>query len=151
MYVFRLCRRPFKALDGEGARLYGGRWNSPGMPVIYTSSTLSLAAIEYLIHLDPKHLPADLIALKILVPDDLPILLADPGALPPDWHTLAECEECRTAGDAWLAKGKFPVFRVPAAAIHDEFNVLLDPRHSSASAWNVVSERPFTYDARLLG
>jgi RES domain-containing protein len=151
MHVYRLCRRPFKALDGEGARLYGGRWNSPGTPVVYTSGTLALAAIEYLIHLDPKHLPADLIALEIFIPDDVPVLSADLGALPADWHSLAECEECRAAGDAWLAKATFAALRVPAAPIREEFNVLLDPRHSSVSAWRIVRERPFAYDARLLG
>ncbi|MBI5171468.1 MAG: RES domain-containing protein [Candidatus Melainabacteria bacterium] len=56
-------------MDGEGARLFGGRWNSPGLPAIYTSSHLSLAALELLVHLNFDNLPADLVWLKIEVPE----------------------------------------------------------------------------------
>jgi len=57
MLVYRVCRASFKALDSEGARLNGGRWNSPGQPAVYTSSTLALAALEYLVHIEPADAP----------------------------------------------------------------------------------------------
>ncbi len=151
MNVYRLCRVAFKALDGEGACLYGGRWNSPGRSVVYTSSTLALAAIEYLVHLDPAYLPTDLVAVTIRVADDLPRLTLHAAALPKGWHTVTGSPECRDAGDAWLAGGKAAALRVPAAPIPEEFNVLLDPSHPSASKWSVIAERPFTCDPRLLG
>ena len=64
----RLAREPFQDLDGEGARLHGGRWNSVGTPVVYTSSTLALAVLEMLVHVDPEDLPKDLVALRPDVP-----------------------------------------------------------------------------------
>src|SRR4051812_27242466 len=70
MIVWRLTRSAHRALDGEGARLNGGRWNTEGRVVVYTSTTLSLAALEYLVHLEPLLAPDDLVAMEIDLPDD---------------------------------------------------------------------------------
>jgi RES domain-containing protein len=66
--VWRITRAAYQALDGEGARLHGGRWNPEGVPVVYTSTTLSLAALEYLVHVDPEDVPGDLVAMRIRIP-----------------------------------------------------------------------------------
>jgi len=58
MIAWRLCRRPHATLDGEGARRFGGRWNSPGRPVVYLADHPALAALEVRDHLD---LPFDLL------------------------------------------------------------------------------------------
>ena len=68
MELWRIARRAQVALDGEGARLYGGRWNSAGTAVVYAASHLSLAALEYLVHIDPDDAPDDLVALRLSVP-----------------------------------------------------------------------------------
>lgn len=151
MIVHRLCRAPFKALDGEGARLYGGRWNSAGRPAVYTSSTLALAALEYLVHLDPTMLPPDLVALSIDIPNALEIQDADVSALPKDWATMPGSAGCQDIGDAWLASAATPVLRVPAAPVPEEYNFLLNPLHPDAGRLKVVAERRFIYDPRLLG
>jgi RES domain-containing protein len=100
--AFRLCRSPFTALDGEGARLYGGRWNSPGHPVVYASTTLALAALEYLVHVDPGDVPSDLTAVTIEIPDDMAHETVGASVLPKQWAQATGSIECVAIGDAWL-------------------------------------------------
>ncbi|MGH7527130.1 MAG: RES family NAD+ phosphorylase [Gemmatimonadales bacterium] len=150
MYVYRICRAAQRALDGEGARLYGGRWNSPGRPVVYTSTSLALAALEYLIHVDPEDVPPDLIALTIEIPDDIDAETADAAALPAGWEQVPEPPACKAIGEAWANAGRVLALRVPAAPVPEEMNLLLNPRHSGASRVRIANERPFFYDPRLL-
>ena len=150
MRLYRLCRAPFRALDGEGARLYGGRWNSPGRPVVYASETLALAALEYLVHIDPADVPADLVALTLDVPDDVAAEAVAAADLPPGWERGPESHVCQAIGDRWLREGQTPLLRVPAAPVPEEANVLLNPRHFDAARVRVAAERPFAFDPRLL-
>ena len=150
MLTYRICRAPYRALDGEGARLYGGRWNSPGRPVVYTSSTLALAALEYLIHIDAADAPADLVALTIDIPDTLAVTHVDAAALSPGWEQVATPAVCQEIGDRWLNAGVTPLLRVPAAPIPEEVNLLIDPHHPAARDVAVLAERPFFFDPRLL-
>lgn len=150
MIVWRICRAPYQALDGEGARLWGGRWNSEGVPVVYCASTLALAALEYLVHVDPDHVPADLVAMRIHVPDDLPAERVDPSSLPDGWNRLTEHVACMAAGDEWIARGRSPLLRVPSAIVPEEENVLLDSRHPAAEHVRVDAVRGFAFDPRLL-
>jgi RES domain-containing protein len=117
---------------------------------VYTSSSLALAALEYLVHVEPANVPADLIALTISVPDALGSSTVDAASLPTDWAQVIGAPECRAAGDAWLAAGETPLLRVPAAPIPEEFNILLNPRHPLAARCRIVAERPFAFDPRLL-
>jgi RES domain-containing protein len=151
MRTYRICRAAFKALDGEGARLYGGRCNSAGSPVVYTSSTLALAAMEYLMHIDPSDVPDDLIAQTIEFPDSLPAETVEVTDLPERWEQPTDLDACQRIGDAWIRAGARPILKVPAAAVPEEHNYLLNPRHASAKEFAVVAERPFVYDPRLLG
>lgn len=149
MDVYRICRDRFRALDGEGARLYGGRWNTPGRAVVYTSGTLALAALEYLIHVQPATAPGDLVALRISLPDDVSIDLLDFGTLPNGWARDPECIRCKAVGDSWAATGGSLALRVPAAPVPEEFNVLLNVAHEAMARVRVVGTRPFSFDPRL--
>lgn len=100
-------------LDAEGARLYGGRWNSEGVPVVYASSTLALAALEYLVHVDIEDVPRDLVALEIEVPDDSPVEEIRASDLPQDWNAVEEHPACIASGDQWAARAEALVVRVP--------------------------------------
>lgn len=150
MYVYRLCRQGYRALDGEGARLYGGRWNSPGRPVVYTSTSLALAALEYLVHLDPEDVPADLMAQTIEIPDNIDLETVDLALLPAGWERVPEPPACKAIGDAWVNAARVLALRVPAAPVPEERNVLLNLRHPGAAQVSIVSERRFFYDPRLL-
>ena len=150
MVVWRLARAVYPALDGEGARRRGGRWNEPGTPVVYTSEHLSLAVLESLVHADPDLLPDDLPAFQIEIPDKIaePALAAhEGGSMPDDWR---DPNVSARLGQEWVASGD-PVLVVPSVVVPQERNVLLNPRHAQASEVRVVGREPFAFDARLFG
>ena len=138
---WRICRRPYADLSGEGARLFGGRWNSPGRPVVYLADHPALAALEVLVHLDLPHdlLPDDYVLLRAELPNEPPELVGDLPADP------------RTAGDAWLAARGKAVLRVPSVLVPAASNLLLNPGHARAADARIASAEPFRFDPRLWG
>ncbi len=150
MIAWRICRAPFAALDGEGGRLFGGRWNSEGAPVVYAASSLSLAALEYLVHMDPGRVPDDLMAMRIEIPDGSGVDRVGVEDLPVGWNGLSEHVACIGAGDAWVDAGRTLVLCVPSAVVPEEENVLVNPGHRGAAGMQVMSVRPFAFDSRLL-
>lgn len=145
MIVYRIARQPYTALDGEGARLYGGRWNSPGRPMLYTAASPSLAVLEVMVHLDlpAELLPTDYRLLTIEIPDEAPVL-----ALP---VTPDDPGECVRAGDAFLAAEEALVMTVPSVIVGKERNALINPSHPAAAQVRLAADDPFTFDPRLLG
>lgn len=150
MIVWRLTRSAFRTLDGEGARLAGGRWNTEGRAVVYASSTLALAALEYLVHVDPEDVPDDLVALRVELPAGAREKRVDPTDLPPDWNRVPDHPACRALGDRWIEAGAALALRVPSAIVPEEENVLLDPRHPDAGRLKITRQRRFAFDPRLL-
>ncbi|MGA2492197.1 MAG: RES family NAD+ phosphorylase [Roseiarcus sp.] len=139
MRVWRVCRRPFADLSGEGARVYGGRWNSPGRPMVYAAESAALAVLEVRVHLD--------LDWRVL-PDDYVLMAIDAGDLVAE--TLAETPvDPRAAGDAWLASGRLALLRAPSSIVPESANVLVNPAHRDAARLAVASIRPFAFDARL--
>lgn len=136
------------AFDGEGARLYGGRWNSPGRRVVYTSDSLALAALETLVHLDaalplPRFLAFSLqLAREDIEQARLPATYAVEGPLP----TLTET---RHLGDQWIEAGRHLAFLVPSAIVPQEFNVLINPLHPRFSHLSITPPVAFAIDGRL--
>jgi RES domain-containing protein len=150
MTVWRLARAEYPALDGEGARRNGGRWNAPDTPVIYTAGSLSSAALEVLVHLNPDRLPEDLTAYAIDVPDRFESQRVPTRDLPEQWERRVEMTALRQIGEAWAEAREALVLSVPSAVIPEERNYLLNPRHPDAAAAEVVRQRPFDFDSRLL-
>jgi RES domain-containing protein len=152
MLVYRLCvrrvaRRP---LDGEGARLWGGRWNHPGTPMVYASSALSLAALELLVHVDPDLAPADLVALSISVPDAISTRVIAQKALPRNWRRTPAPRRLQDIGTRWAESQRSAVFVVPSAVIPSEHNYLLNPLHPDFRRIKIVRVTDFRFDRRLL-
>ena len=143
MIVYRLCKPVQTALDGEGARLWGGRWNSAGRPMVYTAASPSLAVLEVLVHLDlpSELLPDDYQLLTIAVPDDAPLRLfeGDP----------ADNEASLQAGDAFLDAGDALALKVRSVVVPQEWNVLLNVRHPDIERVTVERCEPFRLDPRL--
>jgi len=137
------------ALDGEGAFRYGGRWNRAGTAVVYASSTLALAALEYLVHVDPADAPTDLVALELAVPD-VPLDTWEIAVLPPTWRDAPTPLACQQRGDAWVAAGTALGVWVPSVVIPPEHNLLLNPVHPAMTDVHLLSHAPFAYDPRLL-
>jgi RES domain-containing protein len=126
-----------------------GRWTTKGRRVVYTAETLSLAALEFLVHVDKTMLPPDLVQIEIDLPDRVAVAALEPSAIPSHWRTYPAPHALQRLGDAWLAEGSTAVLRVPSALIPEEHNVLLNPEHRDARKITVIAQREFEYDARL--
>ena len=150
MRFWRICRRRFagEATSGEGARLYGGRWNGRGVRVVYASTSLALAAIETFVNLEPNLLPKDPVSIEGEIPRTLPMAKIRLKSLPPDWHTSRD-ESLRHHGDEWIASGKTAVLLVPSAAVSGEWNLLLNPAHPEFARIKFNATTPFQFDSRM--
>jgi RES domain-containing protein len=137
--AWRLCREPFADLAGEGSRLYGGRWNSPGRPVIYAASSAALAVLEVRVHLD---LPLE------LAPDDYVLVTIDLQDLTTEMVSNVPADPAAW-GNAWLRERRTPVLRVPSAIIPESTNLLLNPGHPAAPKAKIIRRRRFEFDLRL--
>lgn len=144
MIVHRLAKAAFTALDGEGARLYGGRWNSPGRPMIYAAASPSLAVLEVLVHLDlpPELMPDDYRLLAIEIPDSAVIESLD--------QTPADSEACVAIGDDFLVRGTSLALLAPSAVVPQERNALINVLHPGFAAVRLLRNEAFRLDPRLL-
>ncbi|WP_278393939.1 RES family NAD+ phosphorylase [Sphingobium yanoikuyae] len=144
MIVYRLCKAAHVALDGEGARLWGGRWNSAGRPMVYAAATPSLAVLEVLVHLDlpAELLPDDLRLLTIEIPDDASSVRADPDPV--------DDAACLMAGDAFLDAGDALTMLVRSVVVPQEWNALINVRHRDMARVIVRYDEAFRIDPRLL-
>jgi len=142
----RYAATPF---DGEGARLYGGRWNFAGLPLVYSASTLALAALELFIHLEPSLAPADLVAVSADIPADLKTERITVSELPPDWRHYPAPDRLKRFGAEWLRGRTSAVLLVPSVVIPEEINVLLNPLHPDFPQIRPGLGKPFSFDPRM--
>lgn len=142
-------RHAARAFDGEGARLYGGRFNHSGVSVVYCASHLSLAVLELLVHVDPDLLPDRLVAIPATVPPALEILHLPARRLPRNWRAYPAPAELKDLGGAWLRSAASPLLAVPSAVVPPELNVLVNPAHPDAGRLAIGPPEPFVFDPRL--
>lgn len=135
------------AWDGGGAKRSGGRWNSIGVPVVYASTTLSLALVEVLVHLPGGILPA-YSAVPIEFDESL-VTSVELGLLPANWKDHPPPAETKTIGDRWVTDAASPLLRVPSVVVPEEFNFVLNPSHPDFAEVRIGTPIPFPFDARL--
>lgn len=133
-------------LSGEGARLYGGRWNLVGDRVVYTSSSRSLACLEMLVHTDTNYIPENLYIGSIEIPDDL--VQADFAPIE-TWASIPAQDKSMKFGSAWIESKKSACLAVPSVVIPQERNLLINPEHPDFSAIQVISIEKFDFDERF--
>jgi RES domain-containing protein len=137
------------AFDGEGARRYGGRWNSPGTAVVYASETRALCLLEVLAGLrSVKPLHA-----YVFVPatfDDSLVRPLPPEDLPPDWQDSPPHPSAQQVGDTWVDQKESAILRVPSAIIPSEYNYLFDPAHPDFEQIRIGAPQELAVDSRLL-
>jgi RES domain-containing protein len=148
--VYRIQRKAYskKPLDGEGAYLFGGRWSSPGTRLAYTAEHLSLAMIEYFIHLDPADAPPDLVVSTAEVPDSVG-RIEPPLPLPARWRRCPAPPELASIGDVFVREAKAAILVVPSALAPAESNWLINPRHPDFAKIKLHPPEPFEYDSRF--
>ena len=148
--AWRIIKSRFAAdaFSGEGARLYGGRWNSPGIAIVYTASSVSLATLELLVHLDNTSVLPSFSICPVDFNDSL-VELLDLTTLPRDWHQSPPPTSLQTIGDDWISRGSSVVLRVPSAVIENENNYLINPAHTDFKKLVIGSMEAFKLDSRL--
>lgn len=149
--AFRICQRQFakRAFSGEGARLYGGRWNNPGTPLVYLAGSVSLAQLEMLVHLESDEvLNSKYVIIPVWIPSHL-IKTLDVKALPRNWRSAAAPSSTRKLGDRWVQSCESPVLRVPSVIVPQESNYLLNPAHSSFDKLSFGKPDKLIFDSRL--
>jgi RES domain-containing protein len=139
---------PASDLSGKGAEVSGGRWNSEGVPMLYTSPSIALAVLETLGHLGTADVPFNRYIVRIDVPDALWAAreILDP---PGGWDAVPAGFTSRFAGDAWCAGRRSRLLAVPSAVLPEEHNVLVNPRHPDAGLLTAVTLRRLAFDPRL--
>ena len=147
--VWRIVKARRRAFDGEGARLAGGRWNRAGVPVVYASSTLALAALEVLVHMEPKEAFEGYVAIPADISPSVRIARLTLPDLPRSWRDHPPPPELTDFGARWIQRGEAAVLAVPSAVIPQELNYLLNPRHPAFKQIRVGKPQPFTFDPRL--
>jgi RES domain-containing protein len=137
-------------LSGEGARLFGGRWTSPGHSVIYCAQHLSLAILEILVHTDNKKMFSSYSKIAIEVEEEQ-IHHVSESELPDNWNDPFPGSELQEIGNQWLNSGESLILRIPSAVVHEEYNFLINTQHDEFDKINVKYMEPAALDMRLFG
>ena len=150
MRAFRIVkkRHALTAFTGEGARAYGGRWNLPGVPVVYAAHTRALAALESLAHFGGAERRIEFVTFEIEFPDKLAAKL-DAAFLPRDWRNTEPGASTQKLGSEWQRSRRSAVLVVPSVLVPQEHCVLLNPEHPDIDKILIAYPEPFAFDARL--
>ncbi len=149
--AWRIVKKKYAgtAFDGEGARLNGGRWNAPGVAMVYGATTRALAVLEMAVHLNHStHL-----ASFVLIPaefDESLMTRVDMSLLPRDWRREPPSAAVMAIGGSWVKDARSAVLAVPSAIIEREDNYLLNPKHPDFSRIAIGAAESFTFDTRLI-
>jgi len=149
--VYRILRKPYSKspLDGEGAYRFGGRWSSPGTRLAYTAEHLSLAMIEYFVHIDASDPPKDLVVVAADIPDAISRVAVTQRKLPSNWRQIPAPSALAAIGDSFAAERKSAVLVLPSALVPSESIWLINPLHPEFPKIQVHPAEPFRYDARF--
>lgn len=151
MLVYRISRQKFaNDLSGTGARLNGGRWNSVGNSVLYSSSYRSLALLEILVHTTNDFVPDDLRLITIEIPDNGTIEEIKYPIIKEEMDKRGVNAQFYTIGDKWIKTSKALVLKVPSIIVPEEFNYLLNPLHKEFHKVKIIDVKPFDFDKRLV-
>nr|WP_298724255.1 RES family NAD+ phosphorylase [uncultured Steroidobacter sp.] len=149
VHAFRLikAKHASTAFSGEGARLVGGRWNLPGTPLVYASESLSLAALETFVHLQPVDKRIRYVWFRITIPAN--VAIDELASLPKSWRDSPPGEASQAVGTRWAKEAAAPVLRTPSVLVPGEHNLLLNPLHPHFKRLKISKPQPFEFDGRL--
>ena len=149
MIVYRIGKTKYcYDLTGEGARLYGGRWNHVLTPCVYASENRALALLEYTVNVNIDDIPRSLSITTIEIPDN-GIEELNQADLPGDWTEIPAPASTKDFGTKLLKRGVRPILKIPSSIILKEFNFILNPLHVESKSFKVISVEDFVYDVRI--
>ncbi|WP_018477874.1 RES family NAD+ phosphorylase [Pontibacter roseus] len=150
MRVYRLSKGLYRNdLSGKGAELAGGRWNSKGIAMLYTSESIALCTVEVAVHMPLGIVPKDYHLVHITLPDDVPMKEVTEDSLPTTWKSFPHPNITQEIGDAFVLETEFLVMKVPSATVQGTHNYLINPRHRDFGKVQVAATEPFEFDKRL--
>ncbi len=148
--VWRIVK-PYRVADafsGEGARLYGGRWNSVGRPMVYAAESKALAALELLVHMDRVDAMNDYLCIPVRF-DKKWLRCLDVKNLPSEWRNHPPPQSAQRVGDCWVEDNISPVLEVPSVPIPGEKNYLINPQHPDFKQLQIGAPELFEFDLRI--
>ncbi len=151
MRLWRLVKTKYAdtAFNGEGARLHGGRWNSPGTRVAYASDSSALAVLEVLVNLKDESLLSSYSLITATIPDTHVETLGQ-NALPKEWSSSPVLPSVQAIGDRWVRKNGSLALLVPSAIVEASNNILINPEHPDLHRFEIAAVDRFRFDERLL-
>ena len=148
--VWRITTRRFvgSAFSGEGARLFGGRWNRPGQSLVYAAESRSLALLEMLLQDEP--LRAHYVLIPAFLPDTVSMEHLQRTSMSAGWRSQNERAQLQALGANWLHESRTCVLAVPSAVVPAEFNFLINPLHPDFVGITIGEPEPREADLRLI-
>ena len=151
MLVYRIANKQYlKDLSGYGAKQFGGRWNSIGTPMLYASSSISLATLEILCHVPMQLMPSNYGIITIEIPDDISIKNLNIKELPINWNTYPAPIKLSKIGNDWIKQNSSLLLKVPSVIVENEYNYLINPLHQDFNKIKIIAESNFDLDKRII-
>jgi RES domain-containing protein len=145
MIVYRVGKTKYaRDLTGEGARLFGGRWNNEMVACLYTSESRALAVLEYTVNINIDDIPRALSITTIEIPDQT-IRILNEADLPGDWKLSPAPSSTRDFGSKLLLAAEEPIIRISSTVIPEEFNYLLNPQHIDSKKFKIIGTKDFVW------
>ncbi len=150
MMFYRLAKAAYsKDLSGKGAEIAGGRWNSKGVPMIYTAQSVALATTEIAVHVPLGILPKGYVAITYELPEETIIDVLKENQLPADYKSIPHSHSTQIIGDEFIIGKKALVLKVPSVVVQGDYNFLINPNHPDLSKVSILNIEPYEFDARL--
>lgn len=137
------------AFTGEGAKLFGGRWNPPGYAAIYVSDSLSLAILELIVHLDDDRDIESYVAIPVEF-EDSQVFCLPKEDLPENWATLPISDRTQQIGKNWLVNNKSLILKVPSSIVPQDKNFVINPLHPNYSSLKIGQPQSVHIDPRIV-
>ncbi len=151
MLLYRIARTArVRDLTGTGAKLYGGRWNRKGVPMVYCSESRALATVEFLVHVPIALTPAQYSLATLKIPKNATLDEIQLRSLPRNWREFPAPDRLAGIGSEWALNDTSPLLRVPSAVVEHEYNVLINPSHADVKKIKIVEVEKYRFDPRLL-
>ena len=136
-------------MSGKGAEKTGGRWNSKGVAMVYTSESRALCTAEIAVHIPLGIMPRDFELISIEIPDSIEIFELSVNDLPKDWNSIPHSGKTQELGDKFIRENKHAVMKVPSAVVQGDFNYLINSNHEDAKNVKIIKLESFVFDQRM--